>query len=275
MLNRPAAEAAPHVGAALAESYRVVAGRADAGLVILCDHAENAFPLEYGTLGLPPAEIARHIAYDIGAAGIVERLARELEAPAVLSRFSRLLIDLNRGADDPTLIMRFSDGAVIPGNRHLDDTERKHRFARFYEPYHRAVTEVVDRCQCHHAMPVLLSIHSFTEVWRGEIRPWQVGVLWDSDRRLAGPMIEELLAEGDLLVGDNEPYSGKLQGDTMWRHGTMRGLPHALIEVRQDLIRDVAGQAEWAHRLARVLRRIAARHAELGLDIASAEAAHR
>jgi predicted N-formylglutamate amidohydrolase len=273
MLNRSAAETAPRIPTALAESFRVVAGRADAGLVIVCDHAENAFPPGYGTLGLPPAEIERHIAYDIGAAGIVERLAQELDAPAVLSRFSRLLIDLNRGADDPTLIMRFSDGAVIPGNRHLDDAERKLRFERFYEPYHRAVSEVIDRCQRHHAKPVLLSIHSFTEVWRGEIRPWQAGVLWDSDRRLAGPMIEELIAEGDLLVGDNEPYSGKLQGDTMWQHGTMRGLPHALIEVRQDLIRDAAGQAEWARRLAGVLRRIAARHPELALGIGPAETA--
>lgn len=273
MLVRPPPAAAPRVAAKLAESYRIVEGRADAGLVILCDHADNAFPPGYGTLGLPPAEIERHIAYDIGAAGIVERLARELDTPAVLSRFSRLLIDLNRGADDPTLIMRFSDGAVIPGNRHLDDAERKARYERFYEPYHRAITEVIDGCQRHHAKPVLLSIHSFTEVWRGEIRPWQAGVLWDSDRRLAGPMIEELLAEGDLLVGNNEPYSGKLQGDTMWQHGTMRGLPHALIEVRQDLIRHPEGQAEWAHRLARVMRRIAARHGELALDIGHSEPA--
>lgn len=270
MLKSAAAEGAPAVAPTLAESYRIVSGRADAGLVLLCDHAENTFPSEYGTLGLPPAELERHIAYDIGAAGVVEGLAAALDVPAVLTRFSRLLIDPNRGADDPTLIMRLSDGAIIPGNRHLDAAERARRTERYYDPYHDAVDGLIDQCRTYHARPVLLSIHSFTEVWRGEIRPWQAGVLWDSDRRLAGPLIDELLAEGDLLVGDNEPYSGKLQGDTMWRHGTMRDLPHALIEVRQDLIRDAAGQAQWAARIARVMRRIAARHSELALNLGAA-----
>jgi len=267
MLESAAAKPAHTVAQILAESHRILAGRADAGLVVLCDHAENSFPPEYGSLGLPPAELQRHIAYDIGAAGVAERLAGELGAPAVLTRFSRLLIDPNRGADDPTLVMRISDGAIIPGNRHLDEAERARRMQLYYDPYHRAVDSVIDQCLVHHAHPVLLSIHSFTEVWRGEIRPWQVGVLWDSDRRLAGPLIEELLAEGDLLVGDNEPYSGKLQGDTMWQHGTKRGLPHALIELRQDLVRDEVGQAQWADRIARVMRRIAARHPELALDV--------
>ena len=273
MLKTIPAGGAPAVAPVLAESYRIIPGRADAGLVLSCDHAENTFPPGYGSLGLPASELERHIAYDIGAAGVVEGLAALLGAPAVLSRFSRLLIDPNRGIDDPTLVMRFSDGAIIPGNRHLDATERDKRVRLYYEPYHRAITSVIDQCQTHHAKPTLLSVHSFTEVWRGEIRPWQVGILWDSDRRVAGPMIEELLAEGDLLVGDNEPYSGKLQGDTMWTHGTSRGLPHALIEVRQDLIRDAAGQAEWARRIARVLRRIAARHPELALEIGAAQAA--
>ena len=237
-------------------SHRVLAGRADAGLILICDHAENTLPEEYGSLGLPESELRRHIAYDIGAKGVVERLSELLDVPAVLSRFSRLLIDPNRGMDDPTLIMRLSDGAIIPGNRALTAVEREKRIEQWYRPYHEAVDRVIDVAHTHHPHPVLFSVHSFTEVWRGTIRPWQVGVLWDADDRVAAPLIDTLVAEGDLLVGDNQPYSGKLKGDSMWTHGTQRGLPHALIELRQDLIRDGAGQDVWAQRIARVLGKI-------------------
>lgn len=257
-----------------APSHRVLPGRPDAGLIIVCDHAENALPQEYGTLGLPASELERHIAYDIGARGIVERLSAELDAPAILTRFSRLLIDPNRGIDDPTLIMRLSDGAIIPGNRSLTADERAKRIDTWYRPYHHALDRLIDTARAHHAHPALLSIHSFTEVWRGAIRPWQVGVLWDADDRVAVPLIETLVAEGDLLVGDNEPYSGKLTGDCMWLHGTQRGLPHALIEVRQDLIRDAAGQSAWAERIARVMRKISKRRG-LAMDIAARDAADR
>lgn len=247
------------ITASEASSYRVLGGRADAGLVLICDHAENTLPAEYGTLGLAESELQRHIAYDIGARGVVERLAALLDVPAVLSRFSRLLIDPNRGMDDPTLIMRLSDGAIIPGNRKLTAAEREKRIAQWFVPYHRAIEKVIDEAHAHHPHPVLLSIHSFTEVWRGSIRPWQIGILWDSDSRVSGPLIDTLVSEGDLLVGDNEPYSGKLQGDCMWTHGTQRGLPHALIELRQDLIRDEAGQAYWAQRIAGVMGKIKSR----------------
>lgn len=242
---------------AVAESHRILAGRADAGLVILCDHAENTLPAEYGSLGLPASELDRHIAYDIGAAEVVEELVRQLGVPAVMSRFSRLLIDPNRGLDDPTLVMRLSDGAIIPGNRHLDTAEREKRIRNWYQPYHRAVDAVIDQALGHHPNPVLLSVHSFTNLWRGSLRPWQVGILWDEDGRLAVPLIDSLVAEGDLLVGDNEPYTGRLEGDTMWQHGTQRGLPHAIIEIRQDLIGTREGQLAWAARVARVMRQIA------------------
>lgn len=244
------------ISASEAASHRVLAGRADAGLIVICDHAENTLPNEYGSLGLPESELRRHIAYDIGAKGVVERLAKLLDVPAVLSRFSRLLIDPNRGVDDPTLIMRLSDGAIIPGNRTLTSEEREKRIAQWYRPYHSAIDRVIDEARAHHPHPVLLSVHSFTEVWRGNIRPWQVGILWDADDRVAGPLIDTLVAEGDLLVGDNQPYTGKLRGDCMWSHGTQRGLPHALIELRQDLIRDDAGQDQWAQRIARVMAKI-------------------
>lgn len=259
MQERTDSAAGPRIGAAEDDSYRILGGRADAGLILICDHAENTLPAAYGSLGLPSEQLQRHIAYDIGAKGVVERVAQLLDVPAVLSRFSRLLIDPNRGIDDPTLIMRLSDGAIIPGNRTLPPEEREKRIAQWYRPYHQAIARVIDEAHAHHAHPALLSVHSFTEVWRGNIRPWQVGILWDADARMAGPLIDTLVAEGDLLVGDNEPYSGKLQGDCMWTHGTQRGLPHALIELRQDLIRDAAGQAAWAERIARVMCKIANR----------------
>ena len=235
------------------DSYCILAGRADAGLVLLCDHAGNALPPGYGSLGLPPEQLRRHIAYDIGAAGVTRALAAALGAPAVMTRYSRLLIDPNRGADDPTLIMRLSDGAVIPGNRRLDATERDKRMRLYYQPYHRAIDAVIDRCLASGVAPSLLSIHSFTESWKERPRSWHVGVLWDRDRRLAGPLLDSLYAEGDLIVGDNEPYSGQLEGDCLWQHATCRGLVSALIEVRQDLIRDAAGQAVWAERLCRIV----------------------
>jgi predicted N-formylglutamate amidohydrolase len=238
------------------DSYSIIAGRADAGLILLCDHAGNAMPPAYGTLGLPPEQLRRHIAYDIGAAPITRALAASLGAPAVLTRYSRLLIDPNRGADDPTLIMRLSDGAVVPGNRRLDEPERAKRIRHYYEPYHRAIDAVIDQCLASGVAPSLLSVHSFTESWKDRPRPWHVGVLWDGDRRLAGPLLEAFWAEGDLIVGDNEPYSGQLEGDCLWQHATRRRLVNALIEVRQDLIRDAAGQVAWAARLGRIVQAI-------------------
>ncbi|HEX4892076.1 MAG TPA: N-formylglutamate amidohydrolase [Hyphomicrobiaceae bacterium] len=235
------------------ESFRVLSGRADAGLIVLCDHASNAMPPEYGTLGLPASELERHIAYDIGAEGVTRVIAEAFGAPAVLSRFSRLLIDPNRGADDPTLIMRLSDGAIVPGNRHVDAAERTRRVERFYNPYHRAIEYVIAECMASGVVPAILSIHSFTEAWKGTPRPWHAGILWDRDPRLARPLISALSALPGLVVGDNQPYKGALQGDCMWQHATARGLVHALVEVRQDLIRSVAGQIEWGERLVAVV----------------------
>ena len=247
------------IAAAEADSFVVLSGHAGAGLIVLCDHACNAFPAGYGTLGLEPAQLERHIAYDIGAAAVTRRIAAEFEAPAVLTRYSRLLIDPNRGMDDPTLIMRLSDGAVVPGNRVLTDAEREKRTRLYYEPYHRAIEGVIEACLASGVQPLILSIHSFTESWKGVPRPWHVGMLWDHDDRLARPMIEAFAADGQLIVGDNQPYKGSLEGDCLWQHATSRGLPNALIEYRQDLIRDEAGQAAWAERTIAVLDSIFAR----------------
>lgn len=247
---------APSIAGRQEDSYCVLSGRADRGLIVICDHAGNALPDEYGTLGLPAAQLERHIAYDIGVAPIVRTLAARLDAPAIMTRYSRLLIDPNRGRDDPTLIMRLSDGAVIPGNRKLDAAERDKRLRLYYDPYHRAIGAIIDQCLATGVAPVLLSVHSFTESWKNFTRPWHVGVLWDRDGRLAHPLLEAFYAEGDLIVGDNEPYAGQLEGDCLWQHGTQRGLANAIIEVRQDLIRDAGGQDVWSDRLCRIVENI-------------------
>ena len=230
-----------------------IEGEAGAGLLIVCDHASNALPPEYGMLGLAPAQLERHIGYDIGAAGVVAEVSRRLGAPAILSGFSRLLIDANRGDDDPTLIMRLSDGAVVPGNAAHDAAERRRRIERYHAPYHRAIDAAIDDAIAAGHPPALFSVHTFTDNWRGTRRPWHATVLWDNDPRMPVPMLEALRAERDLVIGENVPYSGELKGDCLYRHGTKRGLAHALIEIRQDLVREACGQLEWGERLARIV----------------------
>ncbi|MGV8997168.1 MAG: N-formylglutamate amidohydrolase [Parvibaculaceae bacterium] len=232
------------------------AGQAS-GFLVVCDHASNALPEGYGSLGLAQAEFTRHIAYDIGAAEVSRGLATALNCPAVLARYSRLLIDLNRGADDPTLVMKLSDGAIIPSNRLVDAfqdrQEFQHRLATYYEPYHAAIAEALADIRAGGQVPVILSIHSFTPSWRGVARKWHTGILWDRDDRLPKLMLDQLRGEAGLVVGDNEPYSGALKGDCLYRHGTLNGYPHVLVEIRQDLIAEPEGQAEWVARLARMV----------------------
>lgn len=244
------------IAAERGESHEIIAGRATAGVLLVCDHASNRLPPEYGTLGLPAGQLVRHIAYDIGIEGVTRDLAAALGCPAVLSRWSRLLIDPNRGEDDPTLIMRLSDGAIIPGNHPLDAGERDRRIARYYKPYHDAIRRTWERCAQSGRHPALLGMHSFTEIWKGKQRPWHAGVLWEKDERLALPLLAALRAEPDLVVGENEPYPGQYEGDTLWQHGTKPGRAFAAIEVRQDLIAGADGQMAWAARLARVLGRL-------------------
>jgi predicted N-formylglutamate amidohydrolase len=266
MLRQPASEPAPTVAAVSGEAHVRLAGALAPGIILLCDHAENALPEGYGSLGLNPDEFRRHIAYDIGARSVTERLAGRLGVPAVLTRYSRLLIDCNRGEDDPTLIMRLSDGTIIPGNRVLDPAERDRRIERYYLPYHAAITDLLDRAREAGVVPLLLSVHSFTPAWKGVPRPWHAAVLWDKDPRLAVPLMAALARETGVVVGDNEPYTGRLKGDTMWRHGTERGLPHAIVEIRQDLIETEVGQELWAARLETAVRGILA-SAPAGSDL--------
>jgi len=204
-------------------------------LIFLCDHASNALPPEYGTLGLTSQLLATHIASDIGSAAIVRALAARFGAVAFLAHWSRLLIDLNRGEDDPTLVMKLSDGSIIPGNREVGPDEIARRIAAFHAPYHAGVAAEVAATRQRGILPVLISIHSFTPVWKGAPRPWEFGILWDRDGRLAQPLIARL-TEAGFVTGDNEPYDGALENDTLNRHGTKNGLPHVLVEIRQDLI---------------------------------------
>jgi predicted N-formylglutamate amidohydrolase len=228
-------------------AFEAIQGAAGSRLLLLCDHASNALP--EGLLGLDPILLATHIAHDIGAAAVTRALAASYGAPAFLGAWSRLLIDLNRGADDPTIVMKLSDGSIIPGNAHADAAEVARRIAAFHAPYHAAIAVALEGMGPD---AVVISIHSFTPAWKGRPRPWEVGVLYDRDRRLADPLMRRL-GEAGFTVGDNEPYSGALEGDTLYQHGTLRGLPHALIEIRQDLIAsDEAAQA-FAMRLTPIL----------------------
>ena len=250
--------AEPGQKASMDHPVEEIDGAPEAGVLFLCDHASNALPPEYGTLGLAPAQFKRHIAYDIGAAELTRALAARFAAPAVLTRYSRLLIDPNRGADDPTLVMRLSDGAIIPGNAQAGPEEIEDRRRRFWSPYRNAVRARLDAMIARGPIPAIVSLHSFTPVWKGLARPWEVAILWDSDPRLAAPLLAALRARG-VVTGDNEPYDGALEGDTLFEHGTRRGLPHVLIELRQDLVGGPDGVAHWAGVLEEALRPVLAR----------------
>lgn len=226
-----------------------IGGQADAGVLFLCDHACADLPAEYGTLGLPASDFSRHIAFDIGAADVTRALAAHFSAPAVLACYSRLLIDPNRGADDPTLVMKISDGSIIPGNRNADAAEVERRKAAYWQPYRDAVAGRIAAMRASGNIPAIIAIHSFTESWKGVPRPWQIGLLWDSDPRLAEALVAELDREPDLMVGDNEPYDGALIGYTTYDFGMLSGLPHVLIELRQDLIATPESAVHWAKRL--------------------------
>ncbi len=236
--------------------FERVEGDINRGLIILCDHAGNKIPDHFHNLGLADEQLSRHIAYDIGAGDVARNLAKSLGVPALLSKYSRLLIDINRGPDDPTLIMRLSDGAVIPGNRNLSKSEAEERRAYYYTPYHDEITRLLDAGIANGKPPAILSIHSFTPLWKDVPRPWHATILWDKDPRLPRPILKALRACEGIVTDDNVPYSGELKGDCMNRHGTNRGLAHALIEIRQDLISTPEGVAEWTQRLHEIMQGI-------------------
>jgi predicted N-formylglutamate amidohydrolase len=221
--------------------------------VLACDHASRAVPRALRSLGLAEAQLARHIAWDIGAAALAEGLARRLEVAVVAAGYSRLVIDCNRRLDDPTSIVEASDGERVPGNVGLSAAARVARVREIFEPYHAALAAELEAAAAGAGpgmRPALVAIHSFTDVLGGRARPWHCGILWDRDPRLAVPLIASLRAEPGLVVGDNEPYSGRHPADyTVDTHGERHGRPHVCIEVRQDLLADAAGISAWIERL--------------------------
>ncbi len=233
---------------------RVLRPAGASGFFLTADHAGRAIPRRLGTLGLPESELARHIAWDIGIAGVTERLAQALDATAVLQAYSRLVIDCNRQPDWASSIPPISELTAIPGNEAIPPAEREARRREIFLPYHQRIAELLDGRRAAGRHTVLIAMHSFTPVFKGERRSIDIGILYNRDARLADVMLDLLRAEGDLSVGDNAPYAITDASDyTVPVHGERRDLPHVEIEIRQDLIGDQAGQAAWAARLARLL----------------------
>lgn len=230
------------------------AAEAPSPVLVLCDHAGKVVPGGLATLGIGEDALDRHIGWDIGAADLTRALARRLRAPAILNHCSRLVIDANRRPGSETSIPAVSDDCVVPGNRDLPPAEVAERVRRYFLPYHRAVARRIGAFRHAGTVPAIVSLHSFTPRMHGEDRPWQVGVLWRHDRRLADPALAYLRGRGDLLVGDNQPYSGLGEfGFTIEFHTQRTRLPHVMFEVRQDEIAAREDAERWAGILAEAL----------------------
>jgi predicted N-formylglutamate amidohydrolase len=223
------------------------------------DHYGRLIPKPLGDLGLPETELTRHIAWDIGIAGVADRLSNMLGAHLIAQRYSRLVIDCNRPPRVASSIPRLSEATTIPGNEGLSREDAELRRRAIFDPYHRRIDEVIDRRLAAKRPTILVSLHSFTPVYAGVRRPWHIGTLYHRDKALPPLLLKALRAEGDLVVGDNEPYAVSDETDhTIPVHGEARGLTNSGIEIRQDLIADQSGQQQWAERLARILGEIEA-----------------
>lgn len=232
-------------------------GRAPA--VLLCDHASNRVPESLGQLGLDEAARARHIAWDVGAAEVARHLAELLDAPALLSGYSRLVVDCNRALGDPTVMRQISDGTIVPGNRGLDASARAQRAEACYWPYHSAVAATIDRIAARGIVPAIVSVHTCTPVMKGVERPWHIGVLSNVDRRLADLLIAGLSRDPALCIGDNQPYSGlDPHGYSIETHALPAGRPNVLLEIRQDLVDTQHGARHWASLAGRALQAVLA-----------------
>ena len=228
-----------------------------AKVLVVCDHASRAIPQAMNQLGVADWVLDRHVAWDIGAAAAARALADALDAPAILSGYSRLIVDLNRTLDDITAFVQVSDGVAIPANLDLTDDEKRRRVESFYEPYHAAIAARLEAYQARGITPAVISVHSCTPVFDRVVRQWHVGVMWDKDPRIAAPLIERLSGLDSLCVGDNEPYSGRHPHDfTLDHHAEAAGFPHVGIEVRQDLVATEDGARTWGNLLARALKEI-------------------
>ena len=220
--------------------------------MILCDHASNRIPEAYQSFGFAEDALQTHIAWDPGALAVARLLSAKLDAPLFWPDASRLIIDCNRAADAPSLIVTESEGRPVPANRGLSEEERSRRLANIHAPFHDAIDACLTRRMSSGRPTALIAIHSFTPVYFGKARPWQIGILFDDDRRLADLLIGGLEADPTLTVGINQPYS-PADGVyyTLGRHAQPWGLPAAMVEIRNDEIGDAAGQQGWAYRLGR------------------------
>lgn len=237
----------PLLGAGEAPAARTFNPDGKGDLLLVCDHASRAVPKALGDLGVPRAEWDRHIAFDIGAENVARLLSERFDAPLVVSGYSRLVVDCNRRPEDPTAMPEIADGTTVPGNLALAPAERARRLRDLHAPYHAAVAAAIARYRDAGRVPRVVAMHSCTPVFKGFERPWHVGVLWKSDPRLPVPLMKALGDMPGLSVGDNQPYDARDgHGYTMRAHCERVGIPHALIELRQDLIDTRAGAAKWA-----------------------------
>ncbi len=240
--------------------YSIINPQGPANVLLVGDHASNTIPKTLGNLGLDQVELEQHIAYDIGTRKLLHHLSQHLDAPAVLAGYSRLVIDLNRSLEDASVMPEISDNTLIPGNQNMSTEHRNHRIHSFYTPYRKAIDGMLHDFRVRGIVPAFIAIHSFTPQMAGFVRPWQVGILWDSDPRIPLALMENLRARPDgLNIGDNEPYSGKHPADyTIDHHAEASGIPHVSIEIRQDLVDTEAGAERWATILDDALRDILA-----------------
>ena len=228
--------------------YTIINDQGKARVLLTGDHVSNIMPKGMNSLGLDRSALQQHIAYDIGTHKLINHLSEHLDAPAVLAGYSRLVVDLNRSLEDPTVIPEISDDRVIPGNQNLSEAHRNERIHCFYTPYRKAIDAKLHRFREQGIVPAFISIHSFTPEMAGFVRPWHAGILWDKDPRIPLPLMANLRAHPDgFNIGDNEPYSGKHPADyTIDHHAEAAGLPHVSIEIRQDLVDTEEGAERWA-----------------------------
>jgi predicted N-formylglutamate amidohydrolase len=229
-------------------------------ILLICEHASNSLPARYGTLGLGPADLESHIAWDPGALGVAQALSQALDAPLVHATVSRLVLDLNREPSAPDSITMVSERTVIPGNQDLDPAERSRRVDEVYHRFHNVADALINWRVAAGTTRAVVSVHSFTPTYRDVLRPWHVGLIFAKDARLASQVEAGLRRDGSLIVGMNEPYSpADRVFHTLERHAEQRGLAPLMIEIRNDLLRDPDQQVSWSNRLAPLLRDAAER----------------
>ena len=256
------------LGAADPAPVEVVRPAGTSPFFLTCEHAGRTFPARLGTLGLAGSDLERHIAWDIGAAGVARELSARLDATLVLQRYSRLVVDCNRAPDAADFVVEVSEDTVVPGNRGLGEAAIDVRATEIFHPYHDRIHDLLEARIAAGRLTVVVSVHTCTPVYHGVHRPWHIGVMYEHDDRLAREMLAVLREEGEeagLEVGDNQPYFMTSDKDySMPRHGQGRGILHVGFEIRQDLVEGEAGQREWAQRVERVLRESIGRLKESG-----------